>query len=95
MRTGLLFNRQKVPVLQNEIVLERYNSGDSRVWVHFISVCFAIVTMIFFLKKKVAKTTTFMVCEAVTIKVSIRRKTQSSWNMANLSKVIGHYVMLL
>ena len=36
-----------------------------------------------------------MVCEAVTIKVSIRRKTQSSWNMANFSKVIGHYVMLL
>lgn len=46
MRTGLLFNRQKVSVLQNEIVLERYNSGDSRVWVHFISVCFAIVSMI-------------------------------------------------
>lgn len=74
MRTGLLFDRQKVSVLQNEIVLERYNSGNSRVWVHFISVCFPIVTRIF---KKVAKTATFMVCEAVTIKVSIKKKKPS------------------
>lgn len=56
MRTGLLFDRQKVSVLQNEIVLERYNSGNSRVWIHFISVCFAIVIRIF---KKSSKDSNF------------------------------------
>lgn len=52
MRTGLLFNKQKVSVLPNEIVLERYSRGNSRVWVHFISACFTIVTMIFKKKKQ-------------------------------------------
>lgn len=85
----MLFNRHRVSVLQNELVLEMDSSDNSRVWIHFIPMYFIIATM-----NKVAKIATFMVYDVAIINVFVKRKTQSSWNMANLNEVICHYLML-
>lgn len=74
MRTGLLFNRHRVLVLQNEIILEMDSSDNSRVWIHLIPMHFTKVTM----PKIVAKMATFMAYDVGMIKVFINRKIQSS-----------------